>query len=74
MRKVVTISMKKNDLNNHFAKRATVSKFKNIVTSHNLCADYQRLAANNSVKDMHPAGLTKIPVKTGGKITNTFVD
>ena len=40
VRKDVTIAMQKDDLNRHFAKRATVSKFKSIVSSHNLCADY----------------------------------
>ena len=65
--------MRKEELNKHFAKRSTVSKFANIVSNHNLSPTYQRIATENSVVDKSSAtGLNKIPVKTAK--TNTFVD
>ena len=68
LRQVITASIKKE--NNRFAKRSTVSKFKNIVHNHNLCQDYQRLATTNSVHNLHPQ--TKIPMKNDN--TNTLID
>ena len=40
LNQVVTMAMKKDNMTRHFAKRATVSKFKSIALGHNLCPDY----------------------------------
>ena len=75
VRRVVTMAMKKDELNKHFAKRSTVSKYTNIVSNHNLSPDYQRIAAANSVVDKRSAtGVNQIPVKTTPGKTNTFMD
>ena len=75
VRRVVTMEMKKDELNKHFAKRSTVSKYTNIVSNHNLSPAYQRIAAANSIIDKRTVtGANQIPVKTSAGKTNTFMD
>ena len=69
------MEMKKDDLNKHFAKRSTVSKYTNIVSNHNLSPAYQRIAAANSIIDKRSiTGANQIPVKTTAGKRNTFMD
>ena len=68
LRKIITKSVQKQE--SRHGKRATVSKFSEIVHNHNLSQNYQILATTNSVHNLQSHN--KIPMKNDN--TNTFVE